>query len=265
MKHLLWGVFSIGVFVGSAHAQSADETQPVAVDVSGDEAEARALFEAGQHAFDQARYEDALERFQSAFRLTGRVVLLYNIGVTADRLRRDDVAIDAFERYLAGTSPGDAQRVHVERRLEILRAAVAEREAVEAAEVAAPTEASETAEVEPLGVVPVEPTEHSNVGPYVLGGAGLALTITGAALLGAAVGASNAVTDPEDGASWSALSDRASRGPKLEGFGYAALGLGVVGLVAAIVWLVTGDDEDDGSRAGVDLETGTLRVRWGTL
>jgi tetratricopeptide (TPR) repeat protein len=70
-----------------AHAQSA-EVDPFAAAESHDE-EARALFQAGRRAFADARYEDALDRFRSAYELSHRPELLYNIGHAADRLRRD--------------------------------------------------------------------------------------------------------------------------------------------------------------------------------
>ncbi|MCX7807199.1 MAG: tetratricopeptide repeat protein, partial [Deltaproteobacteria bacterium] len=63
--------------------------------------EARALFQAGQVAFEDGRFEDALQYFRRSYELSGRPALLYNIGLAADRLRRDEEALSAFERYLA--------------------------------------------------------------------------------------------------------------------------------------------------------------------
>lgn len=93
---------------------------------------ARRLFEIGRTAYDNALYEDALRYFRESYALSGRPALLYNIGQCADRLRRDDDAIDAFERYLAA-QPTAANRAEVETRLEVLRRARAERRALEAA------------------------------------------------------------------------------------------------------------------------------------
>jgi hypothetical protein len=54
---------------------------------AGAEAEARALYAAGQAAFHDGRYEHALEYLQRSYELSHRPALLYNIGTTFDRLR----------------------------------------------------------------------------------------------------------------------------------------------------------------------------------
>jgi hypothetical protein len=92
------------------------------------DAEARARFEAGRIAYAAARYDDALDDFEHAYALSGRAELLFNMGQCLDRLRRDAEAIDAFERYLA-ERPEAGNREEVEGRLEVLRAAEAERAA----------------------------------------------------------------------------------------------------------------------------------------
>lgn len=90
--------------------------------VSAQLAEARRVFEAGKAAFDAGRFDEAAERFERAYELSGRPELLFDLGLAADRLRDDERALDAFERYLAlaGDSPFRAQ---VERRVAALRAA----------------------------------------------------------------------------------------------------------------------------------------------
>ncbi len=110
-------IFAVGVCLAAmgapleAHAQA---------EAPGDE-EARALFRAGRAAFDEGRYEAALERFEQSYALSERPALLYNIGQAADRLRHDDRAVDAFERYLAETEPDAPNRTAVEARLVVLR------------------------------------------------------------------------------------------------------------------------------------------------
>lgn len=89
------------------------------------EEEARALFMAGRAAYDSGRYEAALERFQEAFELSGRVELLYNIGQTADRLRQDAVALEAFQRFLAETPATTPNRDVAQRRVDFLSRSVA--------------------------------------------------------------------------------------------------------------------------------------------
>lgn len=134
----MWAVFGVAVaWVGlapAAHAQGSSataETQDEAVSSALD-AEARALFQAGSHAFSDGRYEDALTHFTRSHELSQRPELLYNIGTTQDRLRREPEAVAAFEAYLEAL-PDAPNRREVEGRLRVLREEIA-REAEEDAE-----------------------------------------------------------------------------------------------------------------------------------
>ena len=84
-----------------------------------DDDRAHTLFVRGREAFAQAHYEQALQLFQRAYEASARPELLYNIGQTADRLRLDDVALDAFHRYL-GAAPDADHRAEVEARIAAL-------------------------------------------------------------------------------------------------------------------------------------------------
>jgi tetratricopeptide (TPR) repeat protein len=112
---------------------------PAAADADTDE-EARALYQAGRIAFDQGRFDSALDYFQRSYELSGRPALLFNIGTAADRLRKDKIALEAFERYLEEV-PDAADAASVRSRIGVLRAAV---EADEAA--------PQAAQVEPIDV-----------------------------------------------------------------------------------------------------------------
>src|SRR5687767_4742904 len=61
---------------------------------------ARRNFKVGQAAYQAGQYEDALRYFERAYELSPRPQLLYNIGQSADRLRLDQRALDAFQGYL---------------------------------------------------------------------------------------------------------------------------------------------------------------------
>ncbi|MFW2386791.1 MAG: tetratricopeptide repeat protein [Polyangiales bacterium] len=122
---LVWACAAVLLF-GLAPA-----TLVSAQSVSDDDA-AREYFKAGRAAFDRADYESALTYFRHAYRTSGREALLYNIGVAADRLRRDQEALEAFERYL-DTTENPTRETEVRKRLEALRKSVSEREAAERA------------------------------------------------------------------------------------------------------------------------------------
>lgn len=108
-------LLALGVCAGTASVTSAD---------TDTDEEARALYQAGRIAFDQGRFESALDYFQRSYELSGRPALLFNIGSAADRLRRDAVALDAFERYLEAV-PDSPDAASVRARIEVLRAAIA--------------------------------------------------------------------------------------------------------------------------------------------
>lgn len=106
-------------------------TQTTRTDESLDQA-ARLTFQAAREAFSNGDYELALDRFQQAYGLSPRPVLLYNIGVTLDRLRRDEDAVARFTEYLERV-PDAPDRAEVEARIRVLQRAIDERRAQEAA------------------------------------------------------------------------------------------------------------------------------------
>lgn len=113
-------------------ALASAQDAPTGAESAAHDEEARALFEAGRVAFSDGRFEDALTHFERSYELSGRAELLYNIGTSQDRLRREPEAVAAFERYLE-LVPDAENRREVEGRLRVLREEIA-REAELAAE-----------------------------------------------------------------------------------------------------------------------------------
>ena len=105
---------------------------PTAAQQAPDDAAAREYFERGRSAFEEADYEGALVYFRHAYRLSRRDELQYNIGVAADRLQREEEALEAFENYLA-ESEDAAREAEVQERISALRQSIAEREATKRA------------------------------------------------------------------------------------------------------------------------------------
>ncbi len=130
---LLWAVEPIALAQDDAGGggEAAESTAPSDAESEGQEERARFLFEEGRTAFYEGRFEEALALFRRAHELSGRDALLYNIGQSLDRLRRDEEAIEVFERYLQKV-PDAPNRGEVEARLQVLREAVARRRAHEA-------------------------------------------------------------------------------------------------------------------------------------
>jgi tetratricopeptide (TPR) repeat protein len=107
---------------------SSDEAPPAG---GHDDQAARWLFNSARDAFEAGDYEAALDRFEQSFQLSNRPALLYNIGTTLDRLRRDADALAAFERYLE-LVPDSPNRGEIEARVLVLQGAVNREQAEEA-------------------------------------------------------------------------------------------------------------------------------------
>lgn len=244
-------------FVGAAQAQDEPAEEPGAgaetdADAEGDDGaappeeaeardsrdeEARMVFQAGNTAFEDARYADALEYFQRAYELSGRAVLLYNIGVAADRLREDRVALDAFERFLAEV-PEHPRRRDVEARVIVLREAVDRGEAAPAeVEGGEGGEAVGDGAETPPAATSSGPDVVTLVGASALGALGLAGVIAG--IVGIA-GAGQCLDEEEDVCVEERVTNWAGTG--------TYLGLGIAAIAGAVIWLVVGlsggGDED---------------------
>lgn len=202
----------VGITFPSVALAQADAEDPM-------EEEARLVYEAGTVAFADARYEEALERFRTAYELSPRVRLQYNIGLAADRLRRDDEALAAFELFLRD-SPPDAQGVaDAEVRVRVLRAQP-------------PPTAGEPTASEPTASEPEdEGSGRAVVGPLLVAAAGLgliAVPIVGAVTTDSCSAMDGGVCVAET---------RVDVGPAVA---YAIAG-GVALIGALLWWLLSGD------------------------
>ena len=187
---------------------------------AAEEREARARFAAGQSAYEAGRFEDALSDFQHAHRLSGRVELLYNVGLAADRLRQDDVALDAY-RAFADARPDHPRAEWVRQRVEAL-------------------EASGSAGEPSTGEAAPATTGGTNVGAWVLGAVSVAAVVTGATLLGLALSDRNAIESMSEPQPWPELEGRVDAVPRRSGVGIALLGLGAASALAALLWGILG-------------------------
>jgi tetratricopeptide (TPR) repeat protein len=105
---------------------------PVSAQDTPDDAAGREYFERGRASFEDADYERALVYFRHAYRLSRRGELQYNIGVTADRLQREEEALEAFRHYLEETTEPTREE-EVRERIAALERSIAERKATELA------------------------------------------------------------------------------------------------------------------------------------
>ena len=240
-----------------------------AASAQGSDDEARALYSAGEIAYNEGRFQSALEYFQRAYELSSRPALLYNIGSAAERVRQDDVALAAFEQYLTEV-PEAPNRAAVQARIEILRAAIAERAA--RPEVTPDEEPDAEPEQEVAGSAPgASEDSGGSVVPWIMVGAGGGVAVLGAVFVGLGFKDAGTVTDAPQGSDWSSVSGAYDRAPRRQAIGFALVGVGVAAAVTGVVLAVTGGSDDDASADGdsgvtawVDRGTAGV-VGWGTF
>jgi len=145
-----------------------------AAQFGADAADHRALqlYQEGEAAYTEGRYEAAVRAFTAAHRLSPRPLLLYNLANAYERLGRYAEAVDALAEYLPD-APAD-ERTVVQTRLDNLRARLPG---------AAP---AEPASQEPAAVANPEPVEDAG-GSSGLLVPGVALGAGGLALVGAGI------------------------------------------------------------------------------
>jgi tetratricopeptide (TPR) repeat protein len=80
---------------------------------------AKAHFNTGQIDYDKGRFVEAAHEFEEAYRLSGRTLLLYNMGKSYDGASDFARALDAYRRFMAA-SPPSADRKFAEGRVQLL-------------------------------------------------------------------------------------------------------------------------------------------------
>jgi ribosomal protein L29 len=194
-----------------------------------DDVAARHHFLQGRDAFNATEYETALYHFQEAYRLSERGRLQYNIGVTASRLRRDEEALTAFQRYLREVeNPSRAQEVR--KRIVALETAIAhekEQRAKALAEAMRYRVVEEAAASEPHDAARERKVPKSAIiGGSVLGAVGVA----GVTTMGISLGRSGSCIEEVSG---ECVSKRAAS-PWTAVYG----AIGIAALAGSATWLV---------------------------
>lgn len=164
MRHALaLGLTALVLLHGTAAAQTKRGGQkaasPPATDAdpqTADDAVARGLFQAGKAAYEAGKYEDALTFFEQAHARSGRPQLLFNIGQAAERLRRDEKALEVFRAYLTQV-PDAPNRADVEARIKQLEQWVTSKEPAPVAPIVTAPTPAETAEQAPATTSPEDP------------------------------------------------------------------------------------------------------------
>jgi len=158
------------------------------------ERRARELFEQGEAAYEEGRYDEAIAAFEQAYGLSARPLLLYNIANAQERLGLLREALDNLRYYLEDAP--DDERPVIERRIRGLEDRVArqqreeqERRADQENIARTAAEAAATAAVRNgrVGAEPAGPAPPILGFTLAIGGGALAVTgiVFGALALGA--------------------------------------------------------------------------------
>jgi tetratricopeptide (TPR) repeat protein len=89
----------------------------------------------------------------------------------------------------------------------------------------------------------LERSTDGSVLPWIVIGAGVAVTVTGAVFLGLSLSDKAEVEDAPDGTRWSAIEDAEGRVGTFSAIGFVLLGVGVAGTTAGIMWKLSEDSE----------------------
>lgn len=187
-------------------------------------AEARGAFEAGRAAFEAGEYESALDHFERAYAITPAPELLYNIGQSADRLRMDERALEAFQGYLDALPEAD-DRAAVEARIVALERTLAERRDTEPGPEDAPA-------VSPAG----HAGNDSMIAAWTTAGAGVAVAVAGLVLVAVADGRASEVESAPEGTPWRDVDAAYGQAHDFSVAGGVLLGVGAAVAVAGVVW-----------------------------
>jgi tetratricopeptide (TPR) repeat protein len=219
------------------------------------EQEARAIFEAGRVAFDAARYEDALRHFRHAYQISPRPALLYNIGVAADRLRRDSEALEHFERYLR-EAPADApQRADALARVEILRRTLPPVDLPDRPDDADPEE----------DPITPSPSGFDSLGAWLTIGGGALVLAGGVTMLALGQMDAERVEGASVGTSWADVSDAADRGVWMRTTGWVLSAVGLAVAAFGVSWILVGESSAESAHAELGIGPNGISLRGGWL
>lgn len=225
-------VFACFAGLGSARAQPTTDAQR--------------FYEAGRDAYDAGRFEDALRFFQDAYSASPRPALFYNIGLAAERLRRDDLALNAYSKFLQEGTPDPEHAARARERIAVLeadrRARVTPAEPQPHVVEPTPQPPPRVLVVAPTAASPAPPLpqytqeeRYPRAVPALTLAAGALLTVGGVALVGAAVAAKTNAEDPFSDDFYPAHVTDSDRARRRSGAGFTLLGVGVAALLTGIV------------------------------
>ena len=247
------GLLVLALLASSAGNATAQGDEP------SDDERAAMHFRAAQSYFDDENFEQALVEFQAARELSERPEMLYNIGLTLERLGRWDEAADAHRQFLE-VAPDHPDASEAERRMTRSRERAArERDTGERVAPGDDTLAENaSAEGDDTPGDAVQPPEPESGGPgatpWIVLGASAAL---GAVALGTGLAAHGLHGDLEDDCPGGVCpADRAGDIDRGQALGRASTALSFIALAGAVTGVVlffVGGDDGDEDRVALEM------------
>ncbi len=131
--------------------------------------EALDLFRKSMIAYREGRFQEAVDLLQRAYAREPEPVLLYNLARAYEGLGDDDKALDAYERYLR-EEPHAPDAMAIKKRMETLRARIAEREALK--KQREERRLAESSAAEKVDVDRRAPGKNASPVPWIVAGVG---------------------------------------------------------------------------------------------
>jgi tetratricopeptide (TPR) repeat protein len=255
MRRTAWSIAVLAcvLTIIGTRARAQDEPSFEAATDGPDQERALHLFEESLELYRTGRFADAAVLLREAYSLHAEPVLLYNLARALEGDGDLDGAIDAYQRYLetAGEIP---DRGAIERKLETLRATVAERNRLaEAAEDAERREREREREAEARRRVAHETGRSPSPAPWIVAGVGAAGFAVAGVLGALALGAHDAAIAAPSQRETDAEQRRANDYALATNIAFIASG---VVLAAGVIWGVI-----DVVSAGGDEPVATARLR----
>lgn len=233
------------------------------------ESEAERLYNQGQQAYEALRYDDALTAWEKSYALSKLPALVFNIA-QAQRLRGRPgdctIATASYKKFIA-LAPKSAERPQAEGFIAELAPCV-EQEAKPAPVVPPPTAAT----LPPATATqpPLPPQREGGgggkgkrVAGYAVGGAGIALALTGVYFGAKARRLGDEVSDEcRDGCDWNLVKDKDAEGKSAETTQYILYGVGAAAIVAGGVLWWMGNKEAKSSNVAVTPTQGGAAISW---
>lgn len=267
----------LGVLLGTTSLAAAQDVDQARMEL------ARAEYNAGSAAYEEGRFEEALQHFREAHRLTDNPDILYNVATVADRLRQDGLALDAYRGYL-DARPNAEDRTQVEARISVLTEQIAAREREEEARAAAEREAAAQAAAEREAAerelaereareqalreqLREASSEGPGVAPWIVAIGGGVAAITGGIFVGLAAADQACVSDPSgcvqdpENPTWAEVSAGHERAPTYQVVGWTLIGVGAAAAAAGVIWMIVASPDAESEEVSAHLTPMGMQLR----